>query len=196
MWDSMMEITSLAPSTTPTTAPPPPVTSNPPPTPTPTVAPAPSAQCSFWDVDLIAYEFDIFDIEGWVTDGGASLEKQEKGCGALTSWSWVAATSTTPAYVHFFLPTIIRGGCVERAIVSAGGPKISCVAKGIIGGLKRDTREELEERTIEFMADQYLPPTEEQVQVLRSVYGNVTQAAEPYAPMNWSGVSKSPGMRT
>ncbi|PMD24022.1 hypothetical protein NA56DRAFT_700483 [Hyaloscypha hepaticicola] len=66
-------------------------------------------------------------------------------------------------------------GCVERDIVSAGGPKISC----------------LEERQIEFIAAEYLPSTKEQVQVLQSVYANVTGAAEPYVPMNWSGLGRA-----
>jgi chitinase len=96
-----------------------------------------------------------------VTDGGASLEKQEKGYGLVAYWNWVPATSTVGAYVHFFLPTVIRAGCVERAIVSAGGPKISWVGKGLIGALKRNINEELEERQIELMADEYLPPTKE-----------------------------------
>jgi hypothetical protein len=77
--------------------------------------------------------------------------------------------------------------------VSAGGPKISCVGHGVIGGLKRNVNEELEERQIDPMATEYLPPTDEQVQVLRSVYANVTGTAEPYVPMNWSGVSNSSG---
>lgn len=84
-------------------------------------------------------------------------------------------------------------GCVERDIVSAGGPKISCVGKGVNrgGGLKRNINEQLEERQIEFIAAEYLPSTKEQVQVLQFVYANVTGAAEPYVPMNWSGVSNS-----
>jgi chitinase len=188
LWDSMFGITSTVPSTTPTTTPAPPTT----PTATPTVAPTPYVDCAFWDADLIAYEFEIYNIEGgWVTDGGASLEKQEQGCGALTFWNWVPATSTTFAYVHFYLPVLIAAGCVERAIVSAGGPKTSCQGQGVTGGLKRNINGELEERQIEPMAAEYLPPTNEQVQVLQSVYTNVTVAAEPYVPMNWSGVSKS-----
>ena len=125
-----------------------------------------------------------------MTDGGASLEKQEQGCGALTFWNWVPATSTTFAYVHFYLPVLIAAGCVERAIVSAGGPKTSCQGQGVTGGLKRNINGELEERQIEPMAAEYLPPTNEQVQVLQSVYTNVTGVAEPYVPMNWNGVSK------
>lgn len=75
--------------------------------------------------------------------------------------------------------------------MSAGGPKISCVGEGLIGGLKRIINDELEERQIEPIAAEYLPPTKEQVQVLQSVYANVTGAAEPYVPMNWCGVSNS-----
>jgi hypothetical protein len=75
---------------------------------------------------------------------------------------------------------------VDRRSVALG--------KGLIGGgegLKRNINEQLEERQIEFIAAEYLPSTKEQVQVLQSVYANVTGAAEPYVPMNWSGVSNS-----
>ena len=77
--------------------------------------------------------------------------------------------------------------------MSAGGPKISCDYQGVTDGLKRNINGELEERQIEHMVAEYLPPTTEQVQVLQSVYTNVTGAAEPYVPMNWSGVSNASG---
>lgn len=188
IWDSMFGITSSS-----STPPPTPTSSTSQPaatTSTPTATPTPYADCAFWDEDLIAYLFEIYNIEDWVTDGGASLEKQEDGCGALTSWNWVAATDTSYALVHFNLPTIIKAGCVERAIVSAGGPKISCVGMGTIGGLKRDTHGPLEERGIELVEASYVPPTAEQLEALQAAYANIT-GVEPYIPMDWSGSSNS-----
>ncbi|OAA37604.1 class V chitinase Chi100 [Beauveria brongniartii RCEF 3172] len=52
----------------------------------------------------------------------------ENGCGALTGWSWQAETNEESIHVVFNLPLFIKDGCVERAIVSAGGPAISCKA--------------------------------------------------------------------
>lgn len=121
------------------------------------VQPTASADCTFWYVfspfsflSLIKhmltqtrdtgffYQFEVYNIQNWVTDGGAALKKQEKGCAALTGWSWTDATNDDFAYVYFNLPFIFKAGCVERAIVSAGGPKISCVGGGI--GYTADTR--------------------------------------------------------
>jgi chitinase len=76
MWDSMFGITSSASSTT---QPPPTTTTLPDVTITVTPTPTPTADGGFWDEGL-AYEFEIYNIVGWVTDGGANLETQEKGC--------------------------------------------------------------------------------------------------------------------
>ena len=157
---------------------------------TPTPTPTPHADCAFWDQDLIAYLFEIYNIEHWVTDGGASLHHQEDGCGALTFWNWEDATDTSYALVHFNLPTIIKAGCVERAIVSAGGPKISCKGMGVTTKLKRDPHGPLEERDIELVEASYVPPTAAHLEALQAAYANVT-GAEPYVPMNWSGSSNS-----
>jgi hypothetical protein len=81
----------------------------------------------------IIYQATIFTND-WITDGGADLESQEGGCGILTAWSaqevnlpspdetWIASYKFT-----FNLPAAISGGCIERAIASAGGPTISCI---------------------------------------------------------------------
>lgn len=61
----------------------------------------------------------------------AALEKQEKGCGALTGWSWKDIEEDNLPGVYFNLPIVITAGCIERAIVSAGGPKISCHGEGL-----------------------------------------------------------------
>ncbi|OKL59810.1 hypothetical protein UA08_04985 [Talaromyces atroroseus] len=158
--------TTHAGSTTTTTLPPTTITV----TPTPT-----SATCYFWDEGW-GYTFEVFGISGWVTDGGSSLHHQEDGCGALTGWSWTAATSTTDAYVYFNLPFFIKAGCVERAIVSAGGPKISCQGQGLA---KR--RESL---------NVGVPPsfTEEENEAFKAFYANAT-TYYPYKPMIWAVAS-------
>ncbi|KAI9688252.1 MAG: hypothetical protein M1822_001758 [Bathelium mastoideum] len=75
-------------------------------------------------------------MNGWVGDG-SGLHKQEHGCGALTDWDWHSVNGIS--WVTFNLPFFIKDGCVERAIVSAGGPKISC--KGHSGLKKRSVAE-------------------------------------------------------
>lgn len=137
-----------------------------------TVTPTPNAVCYFWDAGW-GYNFEIFDIEVWVTDGGSSLHTQEDGCGALTGWSWTDATSTKDAYVYFNLPFFIKDGCVERAIVSAGGPKISCQGQGFskrasIGGPG--------------VRPSY---TDEEIRSFEDFYANAT-TYYPYVPMDWS----------
>lgn len=72
----------------------------------------------------------MYNIDGWSTDGGASLKSEEKGCGALTGWEWHERTSTRYAHAYFQLPFFMKSGCVERAIVSAGGPKLACNFEG------------------------------------------------------------------
>ena len=47
----------------------------------------------------------------------------------MTGWSYDQDPSGGDAY--FNLPFLIKDGCVERAIVSAGGPKIACDGKGL-----------------------------------------------------------------
>lgn len=87
------------------------------------------------------YTFEVFNIQNWALDHGSELHHQEKGCGALTGWSWTDASSTSMAKAYFNLPITMKGGCVERAIVSAGGPKISCHSDGTVNGLKSRRRE-------------------------------------------------------
>lgn len=78
----------------------------------------------------VSYGFEVYDIDGWSTDGGDRLKSEQRGCGALTDWSWFDSTSTSDASAFFQLPIFLKDGCVERAIVSSGGPKISCVYTG------------------------------------------------------------------
>lgn len=67
-------------------------------------------------------------------NNGEALHKQEDGCGALTFWEY--GTDSNGGYAEFDLPLFIKDGCVERALASAGGPRLSCVLNR--GGQKRD----------------------------------------------------------
>lgn len=99
--------------------------------PTPTLR----ADCLIYDAEFF-YGFSVINIEGWGDGDGARLHHEEDGCGALTGWVWrTAAENNGDASAVFNLPFFIKDGCVERAIASAGGPKIKC--KG--GGLKRSS---------------------------------------------------------
>ncbi|KAJ9374868.1 CAZyme family GH18 [Paecilomyces variotii] len=112
------------------------------PTQTVVVTPAEMADCVFRDV-AVAWAFEIYNIQNWATDGGKALHKQEDGCGALTGWKWHEATDTELAHVYFNLPYFIKDGCVERAIVSAGGPKLSC--QGLEGGMATDDEDDYDD---------------------------------------------------
>ncbi|OAA73472.1 class V chitinase Chi100 [Cordyceps fumosorosea ARSEF 2679] len=88
--------------------------------------PMPYARCIISD-SILWWTFTIYDIDAWAGDGGKKLHSEESGCGAITGWTWQDESSKTSTNVVFNLPLFIKDGCVERAIVSAGGPKISCV---------------------------------------------------------------------
>ncbi|KAI9651823.1 MAG: hypothetical protein M1829_002136, partial [Trizodia sp. TS-e1964] len=89
------------------------------------VPPTVTADCAFWGYTFF-FVFEVYNIAGWSPDGN-SLHDQENGCGALTFWEWHgAADNANYAYAYFDLPILIKAGCVERAIVSAGGPKLQC----------------------------------------------------------------------
>ncbi|KAL2812125.1 hypothetical protein BDW59DRAFT_178719 [Aspergillus cavernicola] len=79
---------------------------------------------------LFFYIFKVYNIEGWSTDSSKKLKGEEKGCGALTGWEWDKHTSTHLSRAYFNLLFLMKAGCVERAIVSAGGPKLSCEYQG------------------------------------------------------------------
>ena len=72
--------------------------------------------------------FQVYGIKDWAGDGGASLHKQIKGCGILTGWTWQTGElyyfSGKRVYTQSadFGLSFFKGGCVERAVHSAGGP--------------------------------------------------------------------------
>ncbi|KAK7420413.1 hypothetical protein QQX98_002836 [Neonectria punicea] len=56
----------------------------------------------------------------------SKFRTEEEGYGALTGWHWHVTTENWGTGVAFNLPYTIKSGCVERAIVSAGGPRLEC----------------------------------------------------------------------
>jgi hypothetical protein len=139
------------------------------------------------------WTFEVYNIEGWATDGGSSLHTQEDGCGALTGWDWNAATNTEYAHVWFNLPFFIKAGCVERAIVSAGGPELSCAGQGLAKRLSsgyeggEEGEEDAEYHALakrSMTLDSPSPPVE-------TITPNYTYPASatttsPYVPMSWN----------
>ncbi|KAJ5020020.1 Killer toxin subunits alpha/beta [Colletotrichum sp. SAR 10_99] len=136
------------------------------------VEPTAKADCAYWITAFGWYTFEVYNIDGWSTDGGSRLKSEEKGCGALTGWDWRERTSSKYAGAYFNLPFFMKDGCVERAIVSAGGPKLSCEFTGYDIGVaflpakKRSTPEkmaddlpELRRRQIIFVILGYFLPS-------------------------------------
>ncbi|PTB79573.1 glycoside hydrolase family 18 protein [Trichoderma longibrachiatum ATCC 18648] len=149
-------LTTSSTTTKPSSTPPPP----PPPKPTP------EATCEYFYGGVL-YEFFIYYISGWDTDDlEGHLHDEENGCGALTGWDWDYANAKDPS-VAFNLPLFIKDGCVERAIVSAGGPKISCSMYGGWGTPGPDD----DDMDAAFK---------------KAHQANVTQEHGPYRPMNWA----------
>ncbi|KAL2046380.1 hypothetical protein N7G274_001827 [Stereocaulon virgatum] len=170
-------------STTVSTAPPKPSSTSPPPPPPP--PPPPSADCAFWDMGW-GWQFEVYNINGWSTDGGDGLHHQENGCGALTGWSWASKSSGGQAY--FNLDFFIKSGCVERAIASAGGPKISCKSQGI-GKRAADIKPRADAATPaakppnfnnKAVADAYNPPDVD-----------ITTVSHTYEPETWDHTTRS-----
>ncbi|KAJ8120461.1 hypothetical protein ONZ43_g2835 [Nemania bipapillata] len=165
-----------------------------------TVTVTPTADCILWDQGFF-FQFEIYNIAYWATDGGRELKKQESGCGALTGWDWHPANPSYYPYVYFNLPTLIAAGCVERAIASAGGPKISCVDRtfgkrnleiqdsdGDEGSSGQDSREEVGKRFAVPVAASYLAPSS----TPSYSYPASVAATQRYSPMTWSGADADP----
>ena len=91
----------------------------------------PTGDCAFWDEDLY-WTFEVYNINGWAGNDGDGLHKQENGCGDLTGWSWGTGDTGNEQHAFFNLPFIMKSGCVERAIASAGGPSgLSCSGESL-----------------------------------------------------------------
>ncbi|KAI5925837.1 hypothetical protein F4810DRAFT_717475 [Camillea tinctor] len=82
-----------------------------------------TVNCAYTYVGINKF-YMIYNILGWADDGGKNLHHQEEGCGALEGWRWrdKAFIGIHGHEVTFSLPTLMKEGCVERAIKSAGGP--------------------------------------------------------------------------
>lgn len=144
------------------------------------------ADCTIWD-DLFFFEFEVLNIQNWATDGGAALHKQLNGCGALTGWRWFDPTSTNFAKVYFNLPFFIKDGCVERAIVSAGGPKIQCKSgDSLFGDRRRQPLVRPRAQTTELPSRLVIsdPPTYTYPTTATTTTGTPT-----YVPMSWDANS-------
>ncbi|KAF7948416.1 uncharacterized protein EAE97_003827 [Botrytis byssoidea] len=141
-----------------------------------TVTPTPTADCSFWD-DGFFFLFEVYNINGWATsDNGAGLREQETVCGALTGWDWHAAEGGGYASVYFNLPTILTAGCVERAIVTAGGPKLSCQGEGVPGLRKNKIRK----REMTIQKPSFKAPS------ITPTYTSDASASHTYTPEYWN----------
>ena len=92
-------------------------------------AAVPSAACWILGDDGFGdSSFEVYGINGWAGDGGSNLWKQENGCGILSGQQFSTDgqsefdgqfRNTQTAY---FGLSFFKGGCVERAVHSAGGP--------------------------------------------------------------------------
>ncbi|KAI0122362.1 class 5 chitinase 1 [Daldinia grandis] len=132
--------------------------------------------------------FEIYNIAYWATDGGSKLHHEENGCGALTGWDWHSASPKGYPLVYFYLPFFIKAGCVERAIVSAGGPKLQCKGQGLdikkrsrqIGGARGD--EALNPSAITIAASYQTPSS-----TPTYTYPVSLVSTSRYVPMTWDG---------
>lgn len=155
----------------------------------------------------------VYGIDGWAFDYGKALHKQEDGCAALTGWTWHNATDTEYAYAYFNLPLVFKAGCVERAIVSAGGPKLAC--KGLPNIAQRSIQAEMlleSEETmlaelrsqekaraaeslvlaaslaeLERRAQKTDPPIQQDSFTPSYSYSTTLTSSQSYVPMNWTG---------
>ncbi|KAI1123371.1 hypothetical protein F5Y10DRAFT_286254 [Nemania abortiva] len=153
-----------------------------------TATATPTANCAYW-IELLFYMFEVYNIADWATDDGSKLHGEEKGCGALTGWEWHSATPENYPRVYFNLPFFIKAGCVERAIVSAGGPKLQCEYRDL--GFEKESKggEEVGgdvaggQRSQVTVAASYRPPTSTPTYT----YPASLTSTPLYIPMTWNG---------
>ncbi|KAJ2990241.1 hypothetical protein NUW58_g3048 [Xylaria curta] len=117
----------LIPLTSSSTAPASPSQPPPPPPSTTILGPPPAGNCYF-KYSILALTFKITHVNGWAGVDGTTLRNEVKGCGAVTDWTWSDLDSDSQ--VIFMLPTLFKGGCVEDAISTAGGPRLICEYQG------------------------------------------------------------------
>ncbi|KAF2089083.1 hypothetical protein K490DRAFT_55682 [Saccharata proteae CBS 121410] len=90
----------------------------------------PTTDCYLWDDLSVAYAIEITPMNSWSLPSGASLHQQLKGCGTVTDWQFGNWTNGTQ-WASFDIDILIKSGCIERAIHSAGGPQgLKCAGMG------------------------------------------------------------------
>lgn len=90
----------------------------------------PSAGCWILDDDGFGDSlFEVYGINSWAGEDGEKLFDQEDGCGILSGWEFhtdgtdqFEGHTRDVQYAYFGL-SFFKGGCVERAVHSAGGPE-------------------------------------------------------------------------
>ncbi|KAK8057967.1 glycoside hydrolase [Apiospora saccharicola] len=146
----------------------------------------PDALCRMWDA-YAAWQFQII-LDGWGDE--SKLRKEEGGCGAMAVWEWHKPTVALPfPNVIFSLPFLMKSGCVERAIVSAGGPKIECEKMGAVDAPSQRRRRRHQEAVLAQMrvVEKPRPFTAEEMARMTRVYGPVDPGVVPqYETMHWN----------
>ena len=92
-------------------------------------AAVPSAACWILSDDGFGDSaFEVYGINGWAGTDGEKLWQQEDGCGIVSGPEWYTdgvsefeGQKRDTQYAYFGLG-FFKGGCVERAVHSAGGP--------------------------------------------------------------------------
>ena len=98
-------------------------------------AAAPSAEC--WILEDYGFFgesslFQVYGINGWAGDDGYEFFDEESGCGLIEEFDFFDDSQDEfqgrmrDTQWAIFDVTAFKGGCIERAIISAGGPEISC----------------------------------------------------------------------
>ncbi|CAN8104751.1 unnamed protein product [Discula destructiva] len=100
-----------------------------------------------------------------------------------SQWQWNARDGTTGASAWFYLPFFINKGCVERAIASAGGPEISCVAKGFPNDIAE--RELLPSTGVAIEPVEASPLPDASLGRYSYSGSTIPPPHDPYQPMNW-----------
>lgn len=93
----------------------------------------PSANCIIeGDDGWGTSSFKVDGINDWAGDNGELLLNQEKGCGMWDNWHWYTGVSRNfegkprDTQIATFDLDFFKGGCVEDAIATAGGPRLTC----------------------------------------------------------------------
>lgn len=157
------------------------------PDPTPAPEPVqPSALCGMWDA-YIMWQFQIVAV-GWAEDGGKKLHKEMSGCGSIATWDWQEAHDGQAPRVDFTLPFLMKDGCVERAIVSAGGPRIECEKMGAMPIRRGASPGASGPRVVvvELRLTRPRPLSAEERERAVRFYGLPSSTVHEYVPMHWN----------